>query len=62
MISMQESAPGKTEWRCQNRVCRRRFAEYVNGCPCCCTGEPGGSHAVRIEPAMPISVSKGKPS
>lgn len=37
------------EWRCQNKKCQQRFAEYVNGCPVCCTGEVGGSHKVALE-------------
>jgi hypothetical protein len=50
------------EWRCQNRVCARVFAEYVNGCPCCATGESGGSHAVRLVAKRLASASKGRPS
>lgn len=33
-------------WQCSNPQCRAAFAEYVNGCPRCATGEPGGSHSV----------------
>lgn len=37
-------------WQCTNPDCLASFGEYVNGCPCCATGEPGGSWKVeRIE-------------
>jgi hypothetical protein len=45
----------RLEWRCQNRTCRIRYAEYVNGCPRCATGDPGGSHSVRLETATPMA-------
>jgi rubrerythrin len=35
---------GRRGWRCEH--CGAMFAEYVNGCPKCCTGETGGSHKV----------------
>lgn len=50
------------EWRCVNPKCARKFAEYVNGCPCCWNGEVGGSHKVKLVPVRPASISKGKPS
>lgn len=34
-------------YRCLNPKCRAEFAEYVNGCPKCATGEAAGSHSVR---------------
>lgn len=38
----------KTIWQCHNPACNEQYGEYVNGCPKCCTGEPGGSHKVSI--------------
>jgi len=38
----------KTIWQCHNPECNAQYSEYVNGCPKCCTGEPGGSHKVSI--------------
>ena len=32
------------KWRCKN--CFAVYAEYVNGCPKCASGEVGGSHKV----------------
>lgn len=38
----------KIIWQCHNPNCNATYAEYVNGCPKCSTGEPGGSHKVSI--------------
>lgn len=57
-----DAYPYMLEWRCRNARCRTRFAEYVNGCPRCATGEPGGSHRVALERATPLSASTGAPS
>lgn len=38
----------KTIWQCHNPECNAQYGEYVNGCPKCSTGEPGGSHKVSI--------------
>lgn len=38
----------KTIWQCHNPLCNAQYPEYVNGCPKCSTGEPGGSHKVSI--------------
>jgi len=37
-----------TIWQCHNPNCNAQYTEYVNGCPKCSTGEPGGSHKVSI--------------
>ncbi len=41
---------------CTNPECKAKYAEYVNGCPRCCTGEPGGSHRVVHEDDYPKTV------
>lgn len=41
---------GMCEWKCQNPKCNAIYAEYVNGCPKCATGEVGGSYSVRLQP------------
>lgn len=38
----------KIIWQCHNPECNAQYSEYVNGCPKCATGEPGGSHKVSI--------------
>jgi len=38
----------KTIWQCHNPECNAQYSEYVNGCPKCSTGEPGGSHKVSV--------------
>lgn len=37
-------------WECQNPKCKAIYTEYVNGCPKCATGDPGGSHKVVLNP------------
>lgn len=37
----------KQVWICENLACLAQYAEYINGCVHCATGEPGGSHGVR---------------
>ena len=41
------------KWKCKN--CGAYYAEYINGCPKCCTGEAGGSHSV-IPALVPITL------
>lgn len=35
-------------WACE--FCGKRYAEYVNGCPNCSSGDAGDSHSVQHEP------------
>lgn len=37
-----------SRWQCNNSECKAVYAEYVNGCPKCATGETGGSHSVNL--------------
>jgi hypothetical protein len=52
-----------TIWQCHNPKCNAQYAEYVNGCPKCSTGEPGGSHKVSIfgphHPSWAASTTQG---
>lgn len=43
-------------WVCTNPKCNANYVEYVNGCPRCATGEPGGSHKVVHEEDFIISI------
>ena len=41
---IQEAVPEIKKWKCER--CNGIFADYVNGCPKCETGEVGGSASV----------------
>ena len=45
----------REEWKCENPKCNAKFAEYVNGCPRCSTGEVGGSYSVRLRQIKPMT-------
>jgi hypothetical protein len=45
-------------WKCTNPACRRRYAEYINGCPTCCDEETGKSWSVIFDGVDKNAISR----